>query len=628
MKVATKMKEAPGPDQAKGWVIAMACFWINFIMLGLARTAGVLYVALIELYGVNREAATTPFSIRVCVRNFTGPLIGILGLKYGIRISTAVGGFIAAMGGILCFFAPDVFWITVFWGIIHGVGFGMSTLIHMVTINHYFDKYKASALGLGYSGDCFGTFTFPVILEYLLSNYGVRGTFLILGGIVLNVIPMALLLRKPAWIKANKKSGNFSRNIAQRTAMDTKLSKELAVQSGGCRNEGFIELDEKTSCSSIATEGPENALTKECRNDVSASQDMSKTNCQISNIDDVSSVRSLLCSSRKASDNSDGFIKPPSCIIDQMPQETDNKMRSASFSSLVQDGFINNIQLEQNEDTKTISEELSNTVCQQFQADRRRGIEADNTQTNSIKDELILSVKEQKLTADSKDQTFCNSSATAKKPSIVKTFIRTNAKPIFILISISMAVYAFLFVGVVTVIIDYAVDQGVSHDNGKYLIIAFSVTDLIGRLSFGQIIDRKLIKIKNFSGFTMLFMGILIASIPFNKSFTYMLAIMCAYGLIQGGTAIMFPILVSHYMDKSEESVAMGCLNFYGGFLMLCLAPMIGFFRDNTGSYNGVFHILGGVVAVVGLAWQLEPLLLKCQRPTQRNADSDISSKL
>ncbi|GFT30124.1 hypothetical protein NPIL_119381, partial [Nephila pilipes] len=49
-----------------------------------------------------------------------------------------------------------------------------------------------------------------------------------------------------------------------------------------------------------------------------------------------------------------------------------------------------------------------------------------------------------------------------------------------------MAVYAFLFVGVLTIIIDYAVDQGVSHDDGKFLIIGFSVADLIDRLGFGQ----------------------------------------------------------------------------------------------------------------------------------------------
>lgn len=63
---------ATGPDQAFGWVIALACFFINFIMAGLARTVGILYIAIIELYGVSREAATTPFSIRVCVRNMTG----------------------------------------------------------------------------------------------------------------------------------------------------------------------------------------------------------------------------------------------------------------------------------------------------------------------------------------------------------------------------------------------------------------------------------------------------------------------------------------------------------------------------------------------------------------------------
>ncbi|GFT40257.1 hypothetical protein NPIL_665851 [Nephila pilipes] len=112
----------------------------------------------------------------------------------------------------------------------------------------------------------------------------------------------------------------------------------------------------------------------------------------------------------------------------------------------------------------------------------------------------------------------------------------------------------------------------------------------------------------------MLLMGTLLAALPLKKSFNFMMVVMCMYGLVQEGTAIMFPILVSHYMDKSEESIAMGCLNFYGGLLMLSMAPMIGYFRDNTGSYNGVFHILGGLVALMGIIWQLEPLILKFQK--------------
>ncbi|GIX71369.1 uncharacterized protein CEXT_352821 [Caerostris extrusa] len=121
--------------------------------------------------------------------------------------------------------------------------------------------------------------------------------------------------------------------------------------------------------------------------------------------------------------------------------------------------------------------------------------------------------------------------------------------------SLSMAVYAFLFVGVLTIIIDYAVDQGVSQDDGKFLIIAFSMADLIGRLTFGQVIDRKLMKTKNFSGTTMLLTGTLVAALPLNKSFNFMMVCTCMYGFVQGGTAIMFPILVGQYMEKMRNQL-------------------------------------------------------------------------
>ncbi|GBM72796.1 hypothetical protein AVEN_230351-1 [Araneus ventricosus] len=61
-------------------------------------------------------------------------------------------------------------------------------------------------MGFAFSGDCFGTFAFPVILEILLEEYGLNGAFLILGGIALNVIPAALLLKTPYWLVEKRKS--------------------------------------------------------------------------------------------------------------------------------------------------------------------------------------------------------------------------------------------------------------------------------------------------------------------------------------------------------------------------------------------------------------------------------------
>lgn len=134
----------------------------------------------------------------------------------------------------------------------------------MMVIGLYFDKYKASALGLGYSGDCFGTFVFPVIMETLLANYDVQGTFLILGGIVLHVIPMAMLLKKPPWLKLDKTTGNFSRTDVHKgkpsvqnsfkndgftdSSQDlTSVTKASVLK--GLRNEGFADSNQDLTSS-------------------------------------------------------------------------------------------------------------------------------------------------------------------------------------------------------------------------------------------------------------------------------------------------------------------------------------------------------------------------------------------
>ena len=75
--------------------------------------------------------------------------------------------------------------------------------MYPVIINQYFLKYRATASGLSHSGACVGTFLLPFVIEYMLRNFGLPGTFLITGGLILNVLPAALLMIEPSWIKNN-----------------------------------------------------------------------------------------------------------------------------------------------------------------------------------------------------------------------------------------------------------------------------------------------------------------------------------------------------------------------------------------------------------------------------------------
>ncbi|XP_015917798.2 monocarboxylate transporter 9-like [Parasteatoda tepidariorum] len=559
-----------GPDQAAGWVIALACFFINFILAGLARSAGVLYVALIELYGASREAASSPFSIRVCVRNMSGPLIGLLGQKYGIRKVTTLGGFVAGLGSILCYFAPNITYITLFWGIIHGVGFGLSSVIHMMIIGQYFDKYKASALGLGYSGDCFGSFAFPSIIELLLKNYDIKGTFLILGGIVLNVVPMAMILKKPPWLESDKKKGTFQRNILDQQEFHVEIvsSDKNGLCDKGIPNEAFESSNEGL----CETAGGEEDVTSIHSNNAVPFQNPSRV--YRPSLSSYSSLRSQ-CIRKKTSDSSD------SC--------QENTERRGSLPPLFEKEAFSVNHQQQKEPESIIQEEdekgdgrksRTTSNLSQLAYDIVHRVRTASFASQCTQDGYVPAINNADCTRDNTDELTLKQQPIDEKPpeeeNMLKTLMRTNAKPIFVLISMSLAVYVFLFIGVFTVIIDYATDYGISQDEGKYLIIGFSVTDLIGRLSFGQVVDRKLLKTKNYAGMTMVLMGASMAIMPFNRSFYFMMTCMCVCGLIQGGTAIMFPILVTEYMEKNEESIAMGCLNFYGGLLMLPLSSMIG----------------------------------------------------
>lgn len=160
--------------------------------------------------------------------------------------------------------------------------------------------------------------------------------------------------------------------------------------------------------------------------------------------------------------------------------------------------------------------------------------------------------------------------------SAVVQFLITNTRPLFLLIALTLSAYQFLFISVITIIIDYALDEGISSEGAKYLVIGFSVADLIGRLGFGWVLDKQWIKSSHFAGMTTAVMGISVLAIPVYSNFYYLMACMALCGLVMGSNCIMYPILLEKYMDKKEQTMAMGCLNLYGGLLIFSLAPMIG----------------------------------------------------
>lgn len=66
------MVDLEEPDKGRAWLVALAACIINMILSGLSRMVGILYVAVIDEYGVTRQEATVPFTVRNAIRMLSG----------------------------------------------------------------------------------------------------------------------------------------------------------------------------------------------------------------------------------------------------------------------------------------------------------------------------------------------------------------------------------------------------------------------------------------------------------------------------------------------------------------------------------------------------------------------------
>ena len=114
-----------------------------------------------------------------------------------------------------------VFKPSLFTNLLQGFGMGLVGTQTPVIINQYFVKYRATATGIALAGGTLGSFVFPPLVKYIITEYSLRGCFLILGGIMLNTIPVALLLRPPV-----PKVQNILSVPAQQQVFTVSLQKE------------------------------------------------------------------------------------------------------------------------------------------------------------------------------------------------------------------------------------------------------------------------------------------------------------------------------------------------------------------------------------------------------------------
>ncbi|XP_051988797.1 monocarboxylate transporter 6 [Xyrauchen texanus] len=191
----TEGAEDGAPDGGWGWVVLAATFLVMALTLAFPSCIGIFYTDLQnDFRASNTEMSWVP-AIMTAMVHAGGPICSVLVECCGCRTTIIIGGILSGVGMAASSFAQTMAELYITAGIITGMGFCLSFQPSVTMVGHYFVHRRAFANALSSTGTALGLSTQPLLANYMLSRFGWRGSFLVLGGVLLNCCVCGAVMR-------------------------------------------------------------------------------------------------------------------------------------------------------------------------------------------------------------------------------------------------------------------------------------------------------------------------------------------------------------------------------------------------------------------------------------------------
>ncbi|XP_024913446.1 monocarboxylate transporter 2 isoform X2 [Cynoglossus semilaevis] len=192
---ATNPSAVPPPDGGWGWAVVLGSFISIGFSYAFPKAITVFFKDIQIIFDASYSQIAWISSIMLAVMYAAGPISSILVNTYGCRPIVMMGGCLCATGMILASFCNDVVQLYICIGVIGGLGLAFNLQPALTMIGRYFYKKRPIANGLAMAGSPVFLSTLAPLNQFLFNNFGWRGSFLILGGLLLNCCVAGSLMR-------------------------------------------------------------------------------------------------------------------------------------------------------------------------------------------------------------------------------------------------------------------------------------------------------------------------------------------------------------------------------------------------------------------------------------------------
>lgn len=183
-----------------GWVILSIAFITLVLGYAIRNTFSVFYPTIVEEFGWARGNTALMFSIAVILYGVVAPIAGSLADRYGPRVVVPAGAIIAGAGVALCSMATARWHFYLLYGVMGAIGLSLAGWAPLSAIvSNWFARRRGLAFGM-LSAGFGGSLVFASVAQFLISRFGWRTTYVIIGiTAIIVIVPLCgvLMRRSP-----------------------------------------------------------------------------------------------------------------------------------------------------------------------------------------------------------------------------------------------------------------------------------------------------------------------------------------------------------------------------------------------------------------------------------------------
>lgn len=222
-----------------GWVVVGAAFAVVMTMGEAFYSFGAFFKPLEADFGWSRATTSSAYTTFLLGYALSAFFMGRLGDKYGPRPVISVGGLLTGGGLMLAGLAENIWQLRGFL-LLSGVGAGAGWSVPTSVVQRWFIHRRGLVLGITATGAGLGALVFVPLANYLITAYGWRNAYLILGALYLVMMVAA------AWamVHSPEKKGlkpYGAELAAQQAALSSQPVREMATEQA-VRTRAFYGL--------------------------------------------------------------------------------------------------------------------------------------------------------------------------------------------------------------------------------------------------------------------------------------------------------------------------------------------------------------------------------------------------